>query len=67
MVGLLPDGSVQPGIRRAGPLYVALTYKWATHSHQNKPKDWVIARYFGEFHKSWRDRGSSVTATAAPI
>ena len=33
-----------------------LTYKWATHSHQNKPKDWVIAHYFGEFHKSRRDR-----------
>ena len=33
-----------------------LTYKWATHSHQNKPKRWVVARYFGEFHKSRRDR-----------
>jgi RNA-directed DNA polymerase len=33
-----------------------LTYKWATHSHQNKPKRWVLARYFGEFHKSRRDR-----------
>jgi len=33
-----------------------LTYKWATHGHQNKPKRWVVARYFGEFHKSRRDR-----------
>jgi RNA-directed DNA polymerase len=33
-----------------------LTYKWATHSHSNKPKSWVTARYFGEFNKSRRDR-----------
>jgi RNA-directed DNA polymerase len=32
-----------------------LTYKWARHSHPNKPKRWVIARYFGEFNKSRRD------------
>jgi hypothetical protein len=34
----------------------ALTYKWAKHSHSNKPKNWVINRYFGEFNKSRRDR-----------
>jgi RNA-directed DNA polymerase len=33
-----------------------LTYKWATHGHPNKPKRWVVAHYFGEFHKSRRDR-----------
>jgi RNA-directed DNA polymerase len=33
-----------------------LTYKWATRSHQNKPRQWVVAHYFGEFHKSRRDR-----------
>jgi RNA-directed DNA polymerase len=33
-----------------------LTYKWATHSHQNKPKRWVVHRYFGQFNKSRRDR-----------
>ena len=33
-----------------------LTYKWAKHSHQNKPKRWVVARYFGQFNKSRRDR-----------
>ena len=33
-----------------------LTHKWATFSHSNKPKSWVIARYFGQFNKSRRDR-----------
>src|SRR6202022_4600872 len=33
-----------------------LTYKWATISHANKPKSWVIARYYGKFNKSRQDR-----------
>ena len=33
-----------------------LTWKWATASHQNKPSDWVIARYFGMFNKARQDR-----------
>jgi RNA-directed DNA polymerase len=33
-----------------------LTYKWARHSHPNKPKRWVTARYFGELNKSRQDR-----------
>ena len=33
-----------------------LTHKWATFSHSNKPRSWVIARYFGQFNKSRRDR-----------
>jgi RNA-directed DNA polymerase len=33
-----------------------LTYKWAKHSHPNKPTRWTIRRYFGLFHKSRRDR-----------
>ena len=33
-----------------------LTYKWATASHRNKPKSWVIARYFGQFNKTRQDR-----------
>ena len=28
-----------------------LTYKWAKHSHPNKPKNWVTAHYFGKFNK----------------
>ncbi|MGH3468688.1 MAG: group II intron reverse transcriptase/maturase [Thermocrispum sp.] len=33
-----------------------LTYKWASYSHSNKPKDWVVARYFGQFNESRGDR-----------
>jgi RNA-directed DNA polymerase len=33
-----------------------LTYKWAKHGHPNKSKHWVVARYFGAFNKSRRDR-----------
>lgn len=33
-----------------------LTYKWATWSHQNKPKRWVIDRYFGQFNPARRTR-----------
>jgi RNA-directed DNA polymerase len=33
-----------------------LTYKWACHSHANKPRHWVTARYFGRFHPSRQDR-----------
>ena len=28
-----------------------LTYKWARRSHKNKPKTWVVDRYFGKFNK----------------
>ena len=33
-----------------------LAYKWATHSHPNKPKRWIVRRYFGSFNRSRRDR-----------
>ncbi|HEY0689404.1 MAG TPA: group II intron reverse transcriptase/maturase [Kribbella sp.] len=33
-----------------------LVYKWATFTHSNKSKRWVIARYFGMFNKSRQDR-----------
>ena len=33
-----------------------LTYKWAKHSHPNKPKHWVVDRYFGRFNKTRQDR-----------
>ncbi len=33
-----------------------LTYKWAVYSHWNKPKSWIISRYYGMFNKSRRDR-----------
>jgi len=33
-----------------------LTYKWATYTHPNKPRSWVIARYYGRFHPARHDR-----------
>jgi RNA-directed DNA polymerase len=33
-----------------------LTYKWAKHSHQNKPKPWIINQYYGQFHPTRQDR-----------
>ena len=33
-----------------------LTYKWARHSHPNKPKRWIVGRYFGTFCPSRNDR-----------
>lgn len=33
-----------------------LTYKWAKHSHPNKPTRWIVRRYFGTFNTSRRDR-----------
>ncbi|MDB4872872.1 MAG: group intron reverse transcriptase/maturase [Gemmatimonadales bacterium] len=33
-----------------------LVYKWATFSHPNKSKRWIIARYFGMFNTTRRDR-----------
>jgi RNA-directed DNA polymerase len=33
-----------------------LTYRWARHSHPNKPKKWIARRYFGRFNKFRNDR-----------
>ena len=33
-----------------------LVYKWARHTHPNKPRGWVSARYFGRFNTSRQDR-----------
>jgi RNA-directed DNA polymerase len=33
-----------------------LTYKWAKYSHSNKPKFWIVDRYYGRFHPARRDR-----------
>jgi RNA-directed DNA polymerase len=33
-----------------------LTYKWACWSHSNKPKRWIVKRYFGKFNKFRNDR-----------
>ncbi len=33
-----------------------LTYKWARWSHQNKPRCWIVGRYFRKFEKFRNDR-----------
>jgi RNA-directed DNA polymerase len=33
-----------------------LAYKWAKHSHPNKPKHWICDKYFGQFDKARKDR-----------
>lgn len=33
-----------------------LTYRWGLRAHPNKSKRWAVARYFGAFHPSRRDR-----------
>ncbi|WP_250150482.1 group II intron reverse transcriptase/maturase [Mycolicibacter acidiphilus] len=33
-----------------------LTYKWVKHSHPNKPKKWIVRRYFGRFNRFRNDR-----------
>jgi RNA-directed DNA polymerase len=33
-----------------------LTYKWACWSHPNKPRHWIIGRYFGKFSKFRNDQ-----------
>ena len=33
-----------------------LTYKWACYSHANKPKPWIISRYYGRFNPASQDR-----------
>jgi RNA-directed DNA polymerase len=49
-----------------------LLYRWAKRRHQNKPKKWITARYFGAFHPNrraqWlfgdRESGAYVTKLA---
>ncbi|MGH3279747.1 MAG: group II intron maturase-specific domain-containing protein, partial [Trebonia sp.] len=33
-----------------------LAWKWARHTHPNKPRHWVVSRYFGAFNPSRNDR-----------
>jgi RNA-directed DNA polymerase len=33
-----------------------LTYKWAKISHSNKPRTWIVKRYFGQFNPARQDR-----------
>ncbi|MDX6654874.1 MAG: RNA-directed polymerase [Solirubrobacterales bacterium] len=34
----------------------ALAYKWGKHSHPNKSKHWISAKYFGRFNQARQDR-----------
>jgi RNA-directed DNA polymerase len=46
-----------------------LTYKWACWSHPNKPKYWIVDRYFRRFNKFRNDRwvfGDRVTGAYLP-
>jgi len=33
-----------------------LTYRWALWTHRNKPRHWIVNRYFGQFHPTRQDR-----------
>jgi RNA-directed DNA polymerase len=33
-----------------------LLYKWAKRSHANKPKPWIVKRYFGQFNPARQDK-----------
>lgn len=33
-----------------------LTYKWAKYSHTNKPKSWIVHRYYGQFNPARNSR-----------
>ncbi|MFQ6331489.1 group II intron maturase-specific domain-containing protein [Nocardia sp. CWNU-33] len=35
-----------------------LTHRWARRSHPAKPKKWVVARYFGRFHRFRNDQAT---------
>jgi RNA-directed DNA polymerase len=46
-----------------------LTYKWACWSHPNKPRSWIVDRYYRKFNKFRNDRwvfGDRVTGAYLP-
>ncbi len=55
LVGLLPDGCVQPAVCKAGQLHVG-AHLQVGQVHGNKPTGWIVARYFGQFNRSRRNR-----------
>ena len=49
-------GVVSSGIFTSLDHYLwQLLYKWATWSHPNKPKSWIVDRYFGKLNKFRND------------
>ena len=53
---LLPGRGVQRGFTALDDYMWKLTYKWASYSHENKPKSWIINRYYGRFNPARQDR-----------
>ncbi|GAA3232753.1 hypothetical protein [Nonomuraea helvata] len=49
-------GCVLPGVRRPEPLHVAAHLQMGVSQPPNKPKFWIIDRYFGPLHASRTDR-----------
>ena len=43
-----------------------LSYKWALRTHRNKPRHWIVPRYFGMFNGPVGTDGCSATVEAAP-
>jgi RNA-directed DNA polymerase len=33
-----------------------LAFKWARWQHRNKPRSWIVGRYFGAFNRFRNDR-----------
>jgi RNA-directed DNA polymerase len=52
---LLPGGGVQRDLHGAGSLPVE-SYRWARRMHPNKPRRWVVDRYFGSSTSPGHDR-----------
>jgi len=52
-----PNGGCRTRVFRALDDYLwKLTYKWACWTHSNKPKGWIVGRYFRKFAKFRNDR-----------
>ncbi|GAA3219867.1 hypothetical protein GCM10020216_030400 [Nonomuraea helvata] len=56
MLGLDPDAARKRAFGALDAHLWRLVYKWAKISHPNKPKRWIIARYFGMFNTARRDK-----------
>jgi RNA-directed DNA polymerase len=50
-------GAVSSKVFHSLDTYVwRLTFKWARWQHRNKPRSWIVARYFGAFNRFRNDR-----------
>src|SRR6266545_4384749 len=53
---LLPQRGVHQTFHKLDGYGWTLLYRWALFRHPDKPKRWVIDRYFGQFHPTRHDR-----------